>query len=521
MPSAPPRLELIDITKRYPGVLANDGVSLTVEPGQIHAVLGENGAGKSTLMKVIYGAVKPDAGQIRFDGRPVTIRDPRAARALGIAMVFQHFSLFETLTVAENVWLGIDQSMSLAGVTRHIRETADAYGLPIDPLRPVHTLAVGEMQRVEIIRALLARPRLLILDEPTSVLTPQAVEKLFETLRQLAREGCSLLYISHKLHEIQALCNACTVLRAGRVTGECDPRLETAASLSRLMIGAPPPETERVEREPGAPVLEVRGLNLKRQSPFGIDLSEVSLTVRAGEIVGIAGVSGNGQRELLHALSGEDASAPDASILIAGQAVGRLPPERRRALFVHSTPEERLGRGAVPQLSLAHNMLLTRTEAVGSGGWLRVRQLRAQAAGIIDRFKVKTAGPDAPARSLSGGNLQKFIMGREIDAQPRLLIVAQPTWGVDVGAAAQIHAALLALREAGGAVLVVSEELDELLTLCDRLYVIAKGRLSPSIDRQSATPEQIGLWMSGLWTDDLPAAAVAPQPSAEAADAAA
>jgi ABC-type uncharacterized transport system ATPase subunit len=238
MPPALPRLELIGITKHYPGVVANDGVSLAVEPGQIHAVLGENGAGKSTLMKIIYGAVKPDAGQIRFDGHPVTIRDPRAARALGIAMVFQHFSLFETLTVAENVWLGLDRPMPLAQVVRRIRETAEVYGLPIDPLRPVHTLAVGQMQRVEIIRALLTEPRLLILDEPTSVLTPQAVDKLFETLRQLARQGCSLLYISHKLHEIQALCTACTVLRAGRVTGTCDPRAETPGSLSRLMIGA-------------------------------------------------------------------------------------------------------------------------------------------------------------------------------------------------------------------------------------------------------------------------------------------
>ena len=503
----PHRLELIDITKRYPGVVANDGVSLAVEPGQIHAVLGENGAGKSTLMKIIYGAVKPDAGQIRFDGRPVTIRDPRAARALGIAMVFQHFSLFETLTVAENVWLGLDRAMPLAQVVRRIRETAEVYGLPIDPLRPVHTLAVGQMQRVEIIRALLTEPRLLILDEPTSVLTPQAVETLFETLRQLARQGCSLLYISHKLHEIQALCTACTVLRAGRVTGECDPRAETPESLSRLMIGAQPVlEPARTGRAPGAPVLEVRGLSLKRQTPFGVDLAEVSLTVRAGEIVGLAGVSGNGQHELLHAISGEDTRAQDASILIAGEPAGRLPPARRRALGLHLAPEERLGRGAVPQLSLAHNLLLTRGEAVGRGGWLRMKRLRAQTESLIARFNVKAAGPDAPARALSGGNLQKFIMGREIDAQPRLLIAAQPTWGVDVGAAAQIHAALLALRDAGGAVLVVSEELDELLTLCDRLYVIAKGQLSPAVDRQHATPEQIGLWMSGLWHEPSPSA---------------
>jgi simple sugar transport system ATP-binding protein len=499
MPTAPPRLELLHVTKRYPGVVANDDISLTVEPGQIHAVLGENGAGKSTLMKIIYGAVKPDAGQMRFDGRAVAIHDPRAARALGIAMVFQHFSLFETLSVSENVWLGLDKSMPLAQVTRRIRETAEAYGLPIDPLRPVHTLSVGEMQRVEIIRALLAQPRLLILDEPTSVLTPQAVEKLFETLRQLAREGCSLLYISHKLHEIQALCTACTVMRSGRVTGECDPRAENTASLSRMMIGAEPPTLARADRTPGAPVLTVRHLNLKRASPFGVDLKDVSLTVCAGEVVGIAGVSGNGQRELLAALSGEDVRAPNASISIAEQPVGSLSPARRREFGLHLAPEERLGRGAVPEMSLAHNLLLTRREASGRGGWLSVKRLRAQAEHIRARFAVKAAGPDALARSLSGGNLQKFIMGREIDAQPRLLIAAQPTWGVDVGAAAQIRAELLALRDAGSAVLVVSEELDELFALCDRFYVIAGGRLSPPVLREHATPEQIGQWMSGLW----------------------
>ena len=256
------RLQLTGITKRYPGVVANDDVSLTVQPGEIHAVLGENGAGKSTLMKIIYGAVKPDAGEVRFDGQPVHIRSPQEARALGIAMVFQHFSLFETLSVAENVWLGLDKSLSLAEVTRRIEQTAAAYGLDIDPARPVHTLGVGEMQRVEIIRALLTNPKLLILDEPTSVLTPQAVDKLFVTLRQLASEGCSILYISHKLHEIRALCTASTVMRGGRVTGVCDPREESNASLSRLMIGAEPPALAHHERTPGEVVLAVQNLSL-------------------------------------------------------------------------------------------------------------------------------------------------------------------------------------------------------------------------------------------------------------------
>jgi ABC-type uncharacterized transport system ATPase subunit len=493
------RLQLQGITKRYPAVVANDNVSLTVEPGQTHAVLGENGAGKSTLMKIIYGAVKPDAGQVQWNGQPVHIRNPQEARALGIAMVFQHFSLFDTLTVAENVWLGLARSRSLAEVSRSIAAKAAEYGLDLDPSRPVHTLSVGEMQRVEIIRALLTNPQLLILDEPTSVLTPQAVEKLFVVLKKLASEGCSILYISHKLHEIRELCDACTVLRGGKVTGVCDPRQESNASLSRMMIGAEPPALEHRSRSAGGVVLKVDSLSLERESPFGIDLEQVSLQVRAGEVVGIAGVSGNGQRELMYAISGEDTRAAPAMIEVAGRAAGGLGPAARRKLGLHFVPEERLGRGAVPALGLAHNLMLTRGDAVGRGGWIRVKALERQAVDIISRFNVKAGGPRAAARSLSGGNLQKFIVGREIDANPKLLVVSQPTWGVDVGAAAQIRSEVLALRDAGCAVLVVSEELEELFEISDRLHVIAKGRLSPSIARADATVERIGEWMSGLF----------------------
>jgi len=496
-----PRLELAHITKRYPAVVANSDVSLAVAPGETHAVLGENGAGKSTLMKIIYGAVAPDEGTMRFDGQPARVRNPQEARALGISMVFQHFSLFDTLTVAENVWLGLDKSLSLAQVTRSIEAKAAEYGLDVHPQRLVHTLSVGEMQRVEIIRALLTNPKLLILDEPTSVLTPQAVDKLFVVLKKLASEGCSILYISHKLHEIRELCTACTVLRGGKVTGVCDPHEESNASLSRLMIGAEPPALEHHARPAGEVVLRVRNLHLRAQDPFGVDLAGVSLDVRAGEVVGVAGVSGNGQQELLLALSGEDARAEPASIEVFGKAAGRLGPTRRRALGLHFIPEERLGRGAVPTLGLAHNLLLTRSEAVGRGGWLRMGVLQKQAADIIARFNVRAGGPDAAAKSLSGGNLQKFLVGREIDANPKLLIVSQPTWGVDVGAAAQIRGELLALRDAGCAVLVVSEELEELFEISDRLHVIAKGRVSPSIARADATVSRIGEWMSGLWED--------------------
>ena len=499
MTDVTPRLQLTSISKRYASVLANQDVSLTVLPGEIHAILGENGAGKSTLVKIIYGSVKPDEGVVSFNGNRAHIRNPQEARALGISMVFQHFSLFETLTVAENVWLGLDKRLSLVEVTQRISAKASEYGLDIDPSRPVHTLSVGEMQRVEIIRALLTHPQLLILDEPTSVLTPQAVEKLFVVLKKLSSEGCSILYISHKLHEIRELCTACTVLRAGKVTGHCNPQKESNASLSRMMIGAEPPALEHRAAKLGDVVLGVHQLTLPRVDQFSMSLSAVSLNVRAGEVVGVAGVSGNGQRELMYALSGEDTRANAAMVTLFGKAVGHLGPIERRHLGLQFVPEERLGRGAVPSMSLAQNLMLTRDDAIGKSGWIRVKDLVKQADGIIARFNVKASSAQAAAKSLSGGNLQKFIVGREIDAKPMLFIVSQPTWGVDVGAAAQIRGAILALRDAGCAVLVVSEELDELFEISDRLHVMAKGQLSPSLKREEATVSLVGEWMSGLW----------------------
>jgi len=495
------RLELTGISKQYPAVKANDRIDLRVAAGEIHAVLGENGAGKSTLMKIIYGAVRPDAGEMRWNGVPVDVASPAAARALGISMVYQHFSLFDTLTAAENVWLGLDRSLSLAQVTSRIGEVAREYGLDVDPLRPVHTLSVGERQRVEIVRALMTQPLLLILDEPTSVLTPQAVQTLFVTLRTLAEQGCSILYISHKLDEIRALCHRCTVLRGGQVTGEVDPRNESNASLSRLMIGAEPPQLAPREARAGGVVLEVRELTLPRSDPFGTSLDRISFDVHAGEVVGIAGVSGNGQQELMAAISGEDVRAPAGSVRLFGTDIARAAPRARRKGGLHFVPEERLGRGAVPTLSLAQNTLLTRTRAVGAGGWIRVGDVTALADALIRRFNVKAGGPQSAAKSLSGGNLQKFLVGREIDADPKLLVISQPTWGVDVGAAAQIRGELLALRDKGSAVLVVSEELDELFEICDRLLVIARGRISPSVPTREASVETIGEWMSGLWAE--------------------
>ena len=495
-----PRLELRGITKIYPSVVANEEVSLKVMPGEIHAVLGENGAGKSTLMKIIYGVTHPDRGEILWQGERVDIRNPAQARALGIGMVFQHFSLFETLSVVENVALALDHAGDLGQLASEIEEVSQRYGLPVDPRRLVHALSVGERQRVEIIRCLLQKPKLLIMDEPTSVLTPGAVQKLFETLRQLAAEGCSILYISHKLDEIQQLCHVATVLRNGRVTGECIPCEETPESMARLMIGKALPVPEQRPHQPGEVQLRIAGLSRDSDDPFGVELKDLHLDVHAGEIVGIAGVSGNGQKELLQLLSGEETLAERFPLQIGGVEAGRLGPRARRRLGQGFVPEERLGRGAVPSLSLAFNSLLT---AHGQGmlarGLIRFGAMREFTRRCIERFDVRCGGVDAEARSLSGGNLQKFIMGREILQAPKLLIVAQPTWGVDVGAAAFIRQQLIDLAAEGTAVLVISEELDELFEICDRLAVIANGRLSPAKRVAETSIEEIGVWMSGLW----------------------
>jgi ABC-type uncharacterized transport system ATPase subunit len=496
------RLELIDVTKRYGQVVASDRVSLRVEPGEIHAVLGENGAGKSTLMKMIYGAVRPDSGEIRWEGRGVQPASPREARALGVAMVFQHFSLFEAFTVSENVRLGADGRLSKGAIAERLARAMADYGVELDPERPVHTLSMGERQRVEILRALIGSPKVLILDEPTSVLDPPSVGRLFVTLRKLAAGGCSILYVSHKLEEIREVCDRCTVLRGGRVVGEVVPSRETNAGLARLMIGAEPALPTRAPPKLGAVALSVSGFTLPGRDLFSVPLEGVDLTVRAGEIVGVAGISGNGQGELLAAISGEDRRPARGAVRLFGRDLARTSPRRRRELGLRFVPEDRLGRAVVPELSLAENTLLTRKEGVGRFGFLRPGTSATLARRILERFDVKARGVDAPAGSLSGGNLQRFIVGREVDARPAVLVVSQPTWGVDVGAAAQIHGELLKLRDQGCAVLVVSEELEELFAISDTMVVMARGRLSPPLDPRGLTTEQIGRWMSGDWSRD-------------------
>jgi simple sugar transport system ATP-binding protein len=496
--TAPPRLHLQGITKRYPAVLANDRIDLKVDEGEIHALLGENGAGKSTLMKIVYGVVRPDAGSIEWEGTPVNIDTPAMARRLGIGMVFQHFSLFETLTVAENIALSIEPRVKPAVLAPRIRQISESYGLPVDPHRLVHSMSVGERQRVEIVRCLLQSPRLLIMDEPTSVLTPQAVAMLFETLRRLAAEKVSILYISHKLDEVRALCDSATVLRGGRVSGSAIPRDETNESLARMMVGADLQECRLTPRAAGEVRLELKSLTQASLDPFGTSLHQVDLAVRSGEIVGIAGVSGNGQKELLAAISGETRCAQADAIRIGDRSAGALDPAQRRQLGLSFVPEERLGRGAVPDLSLSDNALLT---AYGTGmvknGFIRGAACREFARETIRQFDVRCGSEQSVAKSLSGGNLQKFIVGREIRLAPRVMVVAQPTWGVDIGASQLIRQALIDLRDQGVAVLVISEELDELYAICDRLAVLAGGRLSTARPTAELPVEQVGVLMTG------------------------
>ena len=498
----PPLLEVRDIVRRFGPLVANDHVSLAVKAGEIHALLGENGAGKSTLVKIIYGVLQPDAGEIRIQGRRVRIENPAMARRLGIGMVFQHFSLFEPLTVAENIALALPGAAADAALAERIAEVSETYGLPLDPQALVADLSVGERQRVEIVRCLLADPRIIILDEPTSVLTPQEARRLFETLRQLAAEGRGIIYISHRLEEVRELCDAATILRHGKVVAEVDPRQETAASLARLMVGAdihavkaaPPPE------EPGPPLLHVRDLTLPASGPFGVALYGISLDVRAGEVVAIAGVAGNGQRELFQALSGERLAQGRGVIFIAGQDVSLADINARRQAGAAFVPEERLGHACVPSMDLAENVVLTR-HAVDRDlvrrGLIDRSAARAAAEAIIADHDVRGAAPEKAAAALSGGNLQKFIMGRELERRPTVLVVNQPTWGVDAGAAAMIRQRLVDLARAGAAVLVISQDLDEIFEIADRIAVISRGELSEARPAAEMDREQVGLLMAG------------------------
>ncbi|GHF46764.1 ABC transporter ATP-binding protein [Seohaeicola zhoushanensis] len=491
-------LSINGLTKAYPGVVANSEVSFEIGEGQVHALLGENGAGKSTLVKMIYGLVKPDSGTMTLRGAPYAPPEPRAARADGIAMVFQHFSLFDALNVAENIALGMETPPPMRDLARRIREVSETYGLPLDPYRTVGDLSAGERQRVEIIRCLLQDPKLLIMDEPTSVLTPQEVNILFGTLRKLSAEGTAILYISHKLEEIRALCDHATVLRLGKVVGECTPRETTAREMAELMVGTALQTPTRAGRDMGGVALDVSGLSAASPSAFGTALKNIHLAVREGEVLGIGGVAGNGQDELLAVLSGEILTPADA-VKLKGRPIGRMGPTARRALGLLTAPEERLGHAAAPDMSLTENALLTGSirENLESNGFLKWSAAETFARKIIKSFDVRTPGPGTAARALSGGNLQKFVIGREVLQRPEVLVVNQPTWGVDASAAAAIRQAILDLAASGAAVICISQDLDELMEIADRFAALNEGRLSEPRPTQGLSVEEIGLMMGG------------------------
>ncbi len=503
---AVPLLSVSRLTKLFGSFAACNGIDLDIAPGEIHALLGENGAGKSTLVKMLFGVLQPSEGQIAFEGRPVTITSPGEARHLGIGMVFQHFSLFEALTVAENIALSLDPKIPLAKIADEAASLSKAYGLPLDPNAHVADLSVGERQRIEIVRALLQNPKLIILDEPTSVLTPQEADRLFETLFKLRSEGRSVLYISHRLEEVRRICDRATVLRHGKVTGACDPKQETPASLARMMVGA---EIAEIHRDVGAALgdlrLEVANLTVPAKTPFAVTLKNVAMKVRTGEILAIAGVAGNGQGELFDALSGEFTVPQDDAIRIRGKSVGRTGINGRRLLGAGFVPEERHGHAAVSGLPLSDNLLLARSrsdrKAFLSGGLfslIRKGAVSSATKRICEAMDVRKSGEDPLAGSLSGGNLQKFIVGRELDRQPAVLVVNQPTWGVDAGAASRIRQALIDLAKAGSAVVVISQDLDEIFEVATNIAVISEGKLSEPHPAGELTLERIGLMMGGI-----------------------
>jgi simple sugar transport system ATP-binding protein len=498
-------LELRNITKRFGEVLANDRVSITVAPGTIHAIVGENGAGKSTAMRIAYGFYTADSGEIVVDGKTRQINTPHDAIALGIGMVHQHFMLVETMTVAENIVLGAEPggaaSLDLNKAAKAIRALSDEFKLAIDPNAVVENLSVGQQQRVELLKALYRQARLLILDEPTAVLTPQEVEEFFNILRGMREQGKTVVIITHKLSEVLAISDDVTVMRDGRVVGGVKTAETNAAELARLMVGRDVLlRIEKPQAEAGATVLSVRELSMTAKDGTK-RLDGISFDVRAGEIVGIAGVEGNGQTELIEALAGLLLPPAVAGVIeLNGQSITGVNARRRKELGIAHIPEDRHRRGLLLDFDLSENNILGthyRRPAVSFANiLLDDKAIRSRAELVIKKFDVRPPNADLPARALSGGNQQKLIIGREFDLNPKLLLVAQPTRGVDIGAIEFIHRKLVALRDEGCAVLLVSAELEEVTALSDRLLVIHSGKIAGEVDPKSTTNEEIGLLMT-------------------------
>ena len=497
---------MVGISKRFPGVVANDDVTFEAAAGEVHALLGENGAGKTTLSNILTGLYRPDEGEIELYGEPVHFHSPRDALDAGICMVHQHFRLVAPFTVAENVVLGDHRAEAKSMLVRHgkiegaVAHLGDRYGLGVDPTARIWQLSVGEQQRVEILKALYREARILIMDEPTAVLTPQEAEELFKTLRAMAADGKTVIFISHKLHEVMAVADRVTVLRGGKTVTTVDRADVSARSLAALMVGREVDAAARQERSAAHSedvALSVKGL-FGHGDRGGEALRDVSLRVRAGEIVAIVGVAGNGQRELAETVSGM--RAPSAgTIAVGGRTLRGGDPRQAISAGVAHVPEDRLGTGLAPSISISRNAVLKsyRSPPASRGPFLALRRIRDHARSLMERYDVKAPGPDTPARNLSGGNLQKLVLGREFEGDPKVLIAAQPTRGLDVGAIETVHAYLRQAAAGGVAVLLVSEDLDEALALADRLIVMYEGRIVGEVDAGAATVEEIGFLMAG------------------------
>ena len=501
--ATPPRVAVAmrGITKRFPGVIANDDVSFEVAEGEVHALLGENGAGKTTLMNILTGLYRPDEGQIEVGGAAVELHSPRDAITAGIGMVHQHFRLVDTLTVSENVVLGSRREpfvLNRRSRTREVEEISDALHMPVDPDAKIWQLSVGEQQRVEIMKAVRSGSHVLILDEPTAVLTPQEAHELFRTIRTMAAEGHAVIVITHKLHEVLEVADRVTVLRGGRSVGTVARADATAQSLAALMVGRDVDVGRRRVRtvEIGEVVLDVSGISATGDRG-GDALKTVSLTVSAGEVLGIAGVAGNGQRELAEALTGLR-SCTAGTVKVAGAILDPGDPRSAITAGIAHVPEDRLHTGVAPSLSIASNIALKSYRTEAAGPFLRLRRIRERAIEMIGRYDVKTPGPDTPARRLSGGNLQKVVLAREFSSEPRVLVAAAPTRGLDVGAIETVHGYLREAAERHVAVLLISEDLDEVMTLSDRIAVMYEGEIVGEVDAATATVEEIGLLMAGV-----------------------
>ena len=504
-----PLFEARQINKRFGDFTANDQIDFEIYAGEIHALLGENGAGKSTFVKMVYGVLQPDSGVFLFDDQPITIQGPQSARQRGIGMVFQHFSQFAALTVAENIQLAMDGSETIDSLSSRIETLSQSYGIPISADKLVADLSVGEQQRVEILRCLLQNPKLLIMDEPTSVLTPQETEQLFSVIRQLADEGCAILFISHKLDEIKALCQKATILRGGQKIDTINSQTHSQKEIAEMMVGSAITTIKRQKQSIASKrSFTVSGLSRPADGPFDIPLKDIDFSLYAGQILGVAGISGNGQDELMEALTGEWRDPTGQMRMHFDDLdISQLTPEARRQKGVGFIPEDRNGHAAVPSMRLTENTLMTAHSASDTSqkGFVNQANLAAKTAAIIADYDVRTPEEDPLASSLSGGNLQKFVVGREIAKAPKILIVSQPTWGVDIGAAQLIRAALLKLAQSGSAIFLISQDLEEIFALSSHIAVLHDGHLSARYHIDDMTPEHVGLLMGGASIDVAPA----------------